>query len=191
MTWIRQVAERLRNYRPTRRQPEPQRQSGTFSVTDRILRRRRERGARHKGKPYVVAGTDDLDGVLGPGDSPPSRMADLTPEKRAELEAEFAKPERQEHPIVAEWEGRDAPDEGDDQGGIKPSMSEAELRAAGVRIDVPSEGASSNPRRLRYADGEGLNFPGARDFEAEAKAKAEKDEDDGAKPEPPRLTPEL
>ena len=131
-----------------------------------------ERAKTRRGKvliPIQWEGKDELDGVLGGGAEAPIRHADLTPEQQVEAKAEFAKRRREEAERMAEL-GLPL-DEPDDQG-IKAVMSESEMREAGVRIDVPTEGASGNPRRLRYADGKGGGFPGERDFEAEAKAKA-------------------
>ena len=35
---------------------------------------------------------------------------------------------------------------------IRPEMSEVEIRAAGLAVDVPYESGDPNPKRLRYAD---------------------------------------
>lgn len=35
---------------------------------------------------------------------------------------------------------------------ITPGMNEAEIRAAGLAVDVPFESGQSDPERLRYAD---------------------------------------
>lgn len=37
-------------------------------------------------------------------------------------------------------------------GAIKPAMTEAEIRAAGLAVDVPFESGEPQPDRLRYAD---------------------------------------
>ena len=136
-----------------------------------------ERAKTRKGKkliPIQWEGKDELSGVLGGGAEAPIRHADLDPETQQEVLAEFEKRRREEAERMAEL-GLPL-DEPDDQG-IKASMTEDEMREAGVRIDVPTEGASSNPRRIKYADGKGVGFPGERDFEAEAKAKAEAEKD--------------
>jgi hypothetical protein len=40
-----------------------------------------------------------------------------------------------------------------DGAGIAPRMSQEQLRSAGVRIDLPTEAASAEPKDIRYADG--------------------------------------
>jgi len=138
---------------------------------------------RRKGiKPALIGwpGKDDSSGVLGGGAEAPARRADLDPETLAKADAEFAKRRREEAERMGE-SGRPL-DEPDDQG-IKPVMTEDEMREAGVVIDLPSEGASSDPKPLRYSDGKGLGFPGA--------IEDEDGEESDDKPEPPRRTPEL
>lgn len=45
-------------------------------------------------------------------------------------------------------------DAADESGvGIKPAMSEEELRAAGVGVDLPTEAASEDPKGIAYNDG--------------------------------------
>jgi hypothetical protein len=40
----------------------------------------------------------------------------------------------------------------DSVSGIRPAMSEQEIRDAGIAIDVPFESGEPNPQRLRYAN---------------------------------------
>lgn len=61
---------------------------------------------------------------------------------------------------------------------ITDSMSEQEIRDAGLAVDVPFESGEAKPERLRYADlGEGKRFAGT--IPAPGRAKTTEDEDEG------------
>lgn len=77
-------------------------------------------------------------------------MADEPQEQPGQEEAEPVEEDGE-----AELHETDDPegDEVDPQSPIKPSMTEQEIKGAGVAVDVPFETATPNPEEIQYASG--------------------------------------
>ena len=72
-----------------------------------------------------------------------------------------------------------------DASGVGPRMSQEQIRAAGVRIDLPTEAASGDPKDIAYADGSTLSERLDARYEARQAAKQQREqppEDTGTPP---------